>query len=224
MKTLKHITFILVLLVSFNTYATTACIENTEDIKRELITKMSEDDDVASVFVNLTVLSFIESTKKEFNITGEEFTINYEDVAKGLNADVKNIKAKFPEFYNLSKEDQKDVLNKARLSKKVKDTLVCLAAGTVGLITGCGYQMGSWAFRKYTVCMAAGGLAIVAVEILSDGANSVALEGELSGTNQACLRFALRLTSSEARTAGTCVIGALLAELSTCATIYGLTD
>jgi hypothetical protein len=185
---------------------------------------MSEDDDVASVFVNLTVLSFIESTKKEFNITGEEFTINYEDVAKGLNADVKNIKAKFPEFYNLSKEDQKDVLNKARLSKKVKDTLVCLAAGTVGLITGCGYQMGSWAFRKYTVCMAAGGLAIVAVEILSDGANSVALEGELSGTNQACLRFALRLTSSEARTAGTCVIGALLAELSTCATIYGLTD
>lgn len=223
MKILKQITFALLLLVSFNNYASTACIEDTEYIKNELITKMAEDEHVSSIFINLTVLSFIESAKSEYNLSGEKFDIDYNAVTKGLNTDAKKIKAKFPEFYNLNKKDQEEVLSKTlKISRKVKDVLVCMAAATSAIVTACGYQIGAWIFKKYTACMAMGGLAILAVEFMSEGGNTPAVEGEVSGTNKACLRFAFRINNAAATNLAICVIGGLLTELVSCGTVYGL--
>ncbi|AXG71801.1 hypothetical protein KORDIASMS9_04059 [Kordia sp. SMS9] len=223
MKIVKQITVALVLLVSFNTHATTACIEDTEDIKNRLITEMAEDDAVASLYVNLAFVSFIESAKKEFDISGEEFEINYEKLQTGLNTDLEIIRNKYPEFYDLSEEDKKDVTKGLRSrSKKIKDTVNCVIAGTVGIGTACGLTFAQRALKKYGACMLAGGLFEIAEVILSEGSASGLIPEQMSGINTMCLRFALRLDRVTAETIGSCIVIGLLAEISACGTIYFL--
>ncbi|AXG71808.1 hypothetical protein KORDIASMS9_04066 [Kordia sp. SMS9] len=224
MKILKQITLALVLLVSFNTYATTACIEDTEKIKEELIAKMGEDEIIASVYTNIASLTMIESLKKEYNLTGKEYEIDYEKFNKGLKTDLKIIESKYPEFYNLSEEDKKDVLEKSGKSttrtKKLQDTMKCIIIATAGIAGACGTALGLWALKKYGACMVAGGSFIIAEEILSGGSATGLIPEEISGVNTVCLRFALRLDRQAAQTLATCVIVTLVGEIFACGTTY----
>jgi len=221
MKILKQITLALVLLVSFNTYATTVCIEDTEKIKEELIAKMSEDDIIASIYTNITAVTMVESLKKEFSITEEKYDIDYDKFNEGLKADLKIIEATYPEFYNLSKEDKKEVLGKSvHRSNKLKDTMKCIIIATSGIAGTCGAILGSWALKKYGACMLAGGSFIIAEEILSGGSATGLIPEEISGVNTVCLRFALRMDRQAARTLAECVIAGLIGEIMACGTTY----
>jgi hypothetical protein len=221
MKTLKQITFALVLLVSFNTFATTACIEDTEDIKEELIAKMSEDDTVVAVYTNISTVTFVESLKKEYNLSGKEYELDYDKFNKGLKADLKIIEATYPEFYNLSKEDQKDVLAKiTNRSNKLKDTLKCIIVSSAGIAGTCGTVFGAWVIKKYGACMVAGGSIVVTELILSGGSATGLIPEEMSGVNTVCLRFALRLNGQAARDLGICMFAGLVGEVLACGTTY----
>jgi hypothetical protein len=221
MKILKQITLALVLLVSFNTYATTVCIEDTEKIKEELIAKMSEDDIIATVYGNITAVTMAQSLKNEYNITGEKYEVDYAKFNEGLKADLKIIESTYPEFYNLSKEDKKEVLQKSiHRSNKLKDTMKCIIIATTGIAGTCGALLGSWAVKKYGACMIAGGSFIIAEEILSGGSATGLIPEEISGVNQVCLRFALRMDRQAAKNLAECVIVGLIGEIMACGATY----
>ncbi|MBC8756909.1 hypothetical protein H2O64_19705 [Kordia sp. YSTF-M3] len=223
MKTLKQITLALVLLVSFNTFATTACIEDTETIKEELIAKMAEDDTVIAVYTNVSTVTFVESLKKEFNLSGEEYDLDYDKFNEGLNADLKIIEAKYPELYKLSKEDQNDVLAKVtNRSNKLKDTLKCVIIASAGIAGTCGTYFGSWVIKKYGACMVAGGSIVIAELILSGGSATGLIPEEMSGVNSVCLRFALRLNGQAAKDLALCMFAGLVGEVLACGTTYFL--
>ncbi|PTX62874.1 hypothetical protein C8N46_102274 [Kordia periserrulae] len=223
MKILKNIKFALVFLISLNTFASSNYDNcTTNKIKKaELVDKMAADDDVASVVANLAVLSILESTKEELDLKGPGYDIDYERTTEAINAKVANVKASFPEFYDLSKKERRDVLNDvAKRSSKIKNTLICVIGGTSGVFTVCGINAGSWALKKYAACMAAGGLIDIALEILSDGANTVELPEEIAAENRVCLRFALRITRQEAINIASCIFTGLAGEFATCGTVY----
>ncbi|PTX64069.1 hypothetical protein C8N46_101679 [Kordia periserrulae] len=137
--------------------------------KDDLVNRMAEDEDVVSLLGKVYAVNFVKGmihnqdadTKKEVLETLKTVTAEFQETSKA-------IKAKFPEYESLSKEERKEVISTIYAqSKTVKEKLKCFGNKCIVAVAGCGgIRITGWALAKFSFCITAA--IAVDVEIIID--------------------------------------------------------